>query len=111
MNAEKVDTFIATKQKYLPADKLAIIKQKLESAEDSKSIIVSSIEMKDPTIVLVISLFLGGLGIDRFMIGDSGMGILKLLTCGLCGILTIIDWVIIMEKTKEYNYNRLVAVL
>ena len=67
--------------------------------------------MKDPMTVLLISLFLGCFGIDRFMIGDSGMGILKLLTGGLCGILTIIDWVTIMEKTKEYNYNRLVPVL
>lgn len=111
MNAEKVDTFIVGVQKYLPANKLAIIRQKLEDAPDSKHIIASSIEMKDPMTVLLISLFLGCFGIDRFMIGDSGMGILKLLTCGLCGILTIIDWVIIMEKTKEYNYNRLVAVL
>ena len=67
--------------------------------------------MKDPMTVLLISLFLGCFGIDRFMIGDSGTGILKPLTCGLCGILTIIDWVTIMDKTKEYNYNRLVPVL
>lgn len=45
--------------------------------------------MKDPNTVLLVSIFLGVLGIDRFMIGDTGMGILKLLTCGCCGVLTI----------------------
>ena len=31
--------------------------------------------MKDPNTVLLVSIFLGVLGIDRFMIGDTGMGI------------------------------------
>lgn len=56
--------------------------------------------MKDPNTVLLVSIFLGVLGIDRFMIGDTGMGILKLLTCGCCGVLTIIDWFTISKKTK-----------
>ena len=46
---------------------------------------------------------LGGLGIDRFMLGDIGMGILKLLTGGCCGILTIIDWFTISKKVKQAN--------
>ncbi|MBS6831764.1 MAG: TM2 domain-containing protein [Clostridiales bacterium] len=67
------------------------------------------IELKDPTTLLLISIFIGGLGIDRFMIGDTGMGILKLLTGGCCGVLTIIDWFTISKKTKELNFNNVMA--
>ena len=69
------------------------------------------IKIKDPTTLLIISLFLGGLGVDRFMLGDTGMGILKLLTGGCCGILTIIDWFTVMNRTKELNFNNLMTIL
>ena len=58
------------------------------------------------TLILIISIFLGGLGIDRFMIGDIGLGVLKLLTFGVFGIFTIIDWFLISGRTKEKNFNQ-----
>ena len=64
------------------------------------------IRSKDPTIVLLISIFLGQFGIDRFFVGDTMMGVLKLITCGGCGIWTIIDWFLIMGVTKDKNYAR-----
>ena len=60
---------------------------------------------------MLVSIFLGSLGIDRFMLGDTGMGILKLLTCGVCGILTIIDWFTVSKKTKELNFNNIMTML
>ena len=46
---------------------------------------------KDPGLILVLAVILGGSGIDRFMLGDTGMGILKLFTLGGCGVLWLID--------------------
>ena len=51
--------------------------------------------MKSKTTALILSILLGGLGIDRFYLGYTGMGVLKLLTGGCFGILTIIDIVYI----------------
>lgn len=50
---------------------------------------------KDWMVTLLISFFLGGLGIDRFYLGYTGLGILKLITCGGCGIWSLIDLILI----------------
>ena len=108
---EKVDMFVMSNQKYFPAEKIMFLKEKLYSLDESKFNMVSCAEMKDPTTLLIISLFLGAYGIDRFMIKDTGMGILKLLTCGCCGILTIIDWFSIQNKTREMNFNTILSLI
>ena len=111
MEQNKVDMYIMTNQKYFPAEKIMYIKEKLTAMDESKFVMLQTIDLKDPTTVLLVSIFLGGLGIDRFMLGDIGMGILKLLTCGVCGILTIIDWFTISKKTKELNFNNVMTML
>lgn len=111
MDTTKIDMFIMTNQKYLPAEKIVFIKEKLKNIDEERFSLVSTVEFKDPTTILLVSLFLGVLGIDRFMLGETGMGILKLLTCGLCGILTIIDWFTFQKKAKELNFNKLMTIL
>lgn len=111
MEQQKVDMYIISNQKYFPAEKMMYLKEKLQAMDDSKFAMISTIDLKDPTTVLIISLFLGSLGIDRFMLGDIGMGILKLLTGGCCGILTIIDWFTISKKAKELNFNKLMTLI
>lgn len=87
------------------------MKQKLLDLDENRFSVVSTMEFKNPTTLLLVSIFLGSLGIDRFMLGEVGLGILKLLTLGLCGILTIIDWFTVQKRTRDQNYNELMLVL
>lgn len=48
--------------------------------------------------LLLVSIFVGSLGVDRFMMGHVGLGILKLLTLGGCGIWWLIDLILIATK-------------
>lgn len=107
MDAQKVDNFITTNAKYFPSEKLSNVKSILEKVEDSNWISVQGISFKDPTIMLIVSIIGGSFGIDRFMLGDTGLGVGKLLTCGGLGIWAIIDWFIIMNRAKDVNYQKL----
>jgi len=58
---------------------------------------------KDRGTILILSVLFGTLGVDRFMIGDIGMGLLKLFTAGGCCVLWLIDIFLIRGKVDDYN--------
>jgi len=107
MDAQKVDMFIMTNAKFFESHHVAAIRDRLIAMDDSKWISVSTIQFKDPTTSLIVSILAGSLGIDRFIIGDTGMGVGKLLTCGGLGIWTIVDWFMIQGATREKNMQML----
>jgi TM2 domain-containing membrane protein YozV len=54
-------------------------------------------------LALLMSLFFGSIGVDRFIMGHIGLGILKLLTGGGFGIWWLIDVILIATKYKFSN--------
>lgn len=111
MDAQKVDMFIITNAKFFKSELVPQIRQRLLELDDSHWVALQSLQLKDPTTSLIISFFVGQLGIDRFYIGDTGLGIAKLLTCGGLGIWTIVDWFLIMDTTRDKNAEILQAAL
>lgn len=90
----------------LPPASFPMVKERLEQLDDPMANMLLA-QLKDPTISLVLSILLGGYGIDRIYIGEVGLGILKLLTCGGLGVWWLIDLFLIMERMRENNLNQL----
>lgn len=66
-------------------------------------------EQKSWTVALLLSIFLGPLGIDRFYLGYTGKGILKLITGGGLGIWWLIDIIkIVTNSLPDANGRPLV---
>jgi TM2 domain-containing membrane protein YozV len=54
-------------------------------------------------LLLLMSIFFGWIGVDRFMMGKIGTGILKLITFGGLGIWWLIDLILIATKYEFKN--------
>jgi len=100
---------------YLPeleGDEAAYVSKLMSSMDEEKADQFSRVyraRRKEPQIILFTALvgFIGVAGVHRFITGQIGMGILYILTGGLCLIGTFVD--IINYKNLAFEYNRGVA--
>lgn len=99
------DSFLSANTGSFPSEQLPSLRQRLSQLDESQAnqVIVAA-NIKNPTTALILSIFLGTLGVDRFYIGHVGLGVAKLLLAWLTfGIWTIIDWFLIINATKKAN--------
>ena len=69
---------------------------------------VTGTPVKSQSTAFILSWLLGGLGVDRFYLGYVGLGVLKLITLGGCGIWALIDFAMIgMCTMKDAQGNSL----
>ena len=107
MELQQVEQWLAMNAKKLPVEKVNEVKDALLNLPEDKATMAQAAEMKDPTMMMLIAWFGGSLGIDRFMLGQTGLGVAKLLTLGGCGIWGIIDIFTASKRTREFNYTKL----
>lgn len=122
MDQNKIQLFMVTNQDKLPMEMIPLISNRLEAADDSRMPVLMSMDLKSPVVALVLSLVLGGFGIDRFYIGDNTNGAIKLIvglvvlpiisvvTLGIGSLLYLgyaVDYFLIMGATKKKNAEKL----
>ncbi|HBQ58413.1 MAG TPA: hypothetical protein DD671_01995 [Balneolaceae bacterium] len=93
-------------------DEMIYVSKLMESLSDEKASRFANAyraRRKDPQLILGTCLlgFLGFAGIHRLLLNQIGMGILYLLTAGLCFVGTIVD--LINYKDLAFQYNRGIA--
>ena len=95
---------------YLEGDEMIFVGEMIKGFDESQTQQFAasySSRRKDPTTLMILTLLglLGIAGVQRFIIGQIGMGILYFFTAGLCFIGTIIDLVNYRKLAFEYNTN------
>ena len=88
------------------AIELAALQQGMNDRQRMLFMTQYAADKKDRTLALVLSILGGMLGVDRFYVNDIAIGVLKLLTGGVCGILYIIDFFLIMGAADAYNRQK-----
>ena len=92
----------------LEGEEMAFVQMLLKDFTDNQAqqfAMIYSSRRRDPQAILLTSLlgFIGVAGIQRFLTDQIGMGILYLLTAGLCLVGTIVDIVNYKHLAFEYN--------
>jgi hypothetical protein len=106
MERSQVNQLLAIHGNKLPFESIVVVKTKLLTMEyDIASIRMA--QFKDPMTSLILSILVGSLGVDRFYLGDIGLGVGKLLTCGGAYIWWLIDIFLIQDATKKKNMELL----
>ena len=107
---KRVQRFLVENRQKLPQNKFNEIREILSNLTDEQWETIEYVTFKDPTTMLVLSILVGEFGVDRFVLGDTTNGALKLLLTLCCGV-GFIWWVIdifqVNRLTLDYNYKLL----
>ena len=106
MTKEQIDQLININASRIAPEYIEAIRQKLEGADEGAAQAAFA-GLKSGGVMTLIAWLGGSLGIDRFMLGDTTLGIVKLLTCGGCGIWSLIDIFTASGRTRKYNAQKI----
>lgn len=112
MESTKVTALLAQYKEQIPSEQILVFKDAISKADDRAYDSLMTVPLKNPTTTLLLSIFLGGLGVDRFFVGDVGLGVAKLLLGWFTfGIWPIVDIFFCYKKAKVVNLQNLLSAI
>jgi len=102
------ENIILEKTNYTHENKKVFLKKTSWAKKKIERKITAVSGGKSQIVALVLCILIGVLGIHRFYLGYTGIGILMLLTGGVCGILALIDLILICTgdlKPRDGDYS------
>ncbi|MBR1449214.1 MAG: TM2 domain-containing protein [Prevotella sp.] len=106
MTREQAEQLIQVNADKIAPEFIETIRERLLNADEGTATAAFA-GLKGTTMMTLIAWLGGSLGIDRFMLGETGLGVAKLLTCGGCGIWGLIDIFTAGGRTRKYNANKI----
>ena len=113
---QRVQDFLIFNHKYLPEKDLEYVASRLLNLNKSQIFDVECLPFRNVTVMYLVSIFLGVLGVDRFLLNDARNGVFKLLLfifsfLIIPGIILLVWWlkdIIRMDTmTREFNLQLL----
>lgn len=105
----KPDDFLKMNANKFPALQMGELRAQLSASDSRDTYPVMSTDYRDPYLALILSIFFGVLGVDRFYVGDIGVGFGKLALTILGGVGGVIWWFVdlflIVNRTRQRNYE------
>lgn len=114
MDSTKTSQALMALNEKLDPQGLMLVKNSISTINDSNydAVLAAISGLQNPTTVLIMSIFFGPFGVDRFMTGRIVSGIFKLLIGWLTlGIWWLVDIVKAKSATRSYNLAKLQASL
>jgi hypothetical protein len=104
MDKSQVNLWLSINQENFAPEDLMVIKQKLESLDEDKLMLLNASTYQKPTTILLIAIFLGW---ERFWLEDIALGVVKILTLYGCGIWWLVDMFTAKKRAQKYNFKKL----
>ena len=109
--ANRANMWLMAHSNHFKPEHMMYISEQLNALTDEQAQALLYLELKNPTTALIFSIFLGSWGVDRFILGDVGLGVGKLLTGGGCGVWWLVDIFLIQSRARDINYQILMGFL
>ena len=84
---------------------LAFIVSSIKEEKCNEFITKYNARAHNPTVVFGLSVFLGIIGVDRFVLGQTLLGILKLITLGGLQIWYLVDLFLVASAARKRNID------
>ena len=108
MTEDRIVALLAKFSENVPSGSAFALGNALRSAPDNMFDYLITFPTKSAGITVALSIFLGGLGVDRFYVGDIGLGVAKLLFGWITfGIWYLVDIFLCYRKARKVNFERL----
>ena len=110
-SADEVNRYLNKYRNYFSKEQLFVLEKQLLKLKKEDFLKITKLNLKSPAGTLAVSMLLGYTGLDRFLLGDVPLGVLKFvmfLSLGLGhreGLAAAFDTAFIKERTKEKNFN------
>lgn len=111
MDTQDVASYLQQQRTLFPPHHLHLLEKLLLNADEAQMARFASTPLKSPGVALLLAIFGGMLGLDRFYLGQPAAAAGKVLTGALCGTWWLADCILIRQAARMRNQRKAMEIL